>query len=148
MTTKNIKKLAIYMACVIIGFLLIGPVTWNYLAKPNSPYVILDTEAQAPQNWQHWPYDYMPVEMTGKAPEQGQTEVVGCKIADGMIQYIHYPDTWTQYNPLNPQGIVGIVVKYTLYAILVISVGLLIWAVIRKRKVIAIKIERLEDKWK
>jgi len=140
-------KAAMYIAAVLVGMFLLGPVSWEYIIKPNGPTVILDLDApiDAPHaGTAALPFEYWPVEVTGKDPSEGVETAVTCKMPEGWLPYIHYPDNWNKWHPMNPHGVVGPVLVYVLYGILGGSIGLLGWAIWKKRKRLARELDKLD----
>ena len=75
------------------------------------------------------PLGYEPVELTGLPVEQGVEKMLTCRVPIAYAPYVHYPKNWER-SPFNPQGEVGQIVKWSLYAILVIVVGLISWRIV------------------
>ena len=133
------------IACMIgafIGFAFIGHVTWERVIIPNSPTMVLDMNAPC-TNCEG--LKYYPAQVTGIPLAEGKVVMVSCKVPDVYLQYIDYPDTWGKYHPFNPNGVVGPKLVIGLYVLLGISIILLTWSIIKKRREIACALDKITE---
>ncbi len=109
---------------VIAGSLLAH---WSYetVIKGWSPTMIVDLDCPSDV----CPLGYEPVEITGKPVEQGVERMITCKVPIEYAKYIHYPANWDR-SPFNPANPTAQAIKWLLYAILVVLVGLLTWRIV------------------
>jgi len=116
--------MGILFTVFLFSMLVVGPAVQTYVIEPHQPYIIIDPDITA-DGCQYDYLNYMPVELTGKSPSEGQIlhiTTVPVEYAD----YVHYPDTWGDWNPFNPDGILGPWLSNTLIWITALAFVLLV----------------------
>ena len=121
--------LGILFSVFLISMLLIAPWLQTNVIEPHQPYMIVDPDI--PIIGCEYDYlNYMPVELTGKSPEDGVILPI-TSVPEEYAEYVHYPESWGAWNPFNPDGILGAwlstgLVWITAFALIALIVYLMI----------------------
>jgi len=125
---KALKKYGFYVLFAFAMVMGVGlaHISYEAIVEPNSPYILADMDVPSTCS----PVGYEPVEFTGKPPEEGKRLMITCTAPAVYEPYIHYPKGW-ESNILNPANPWGQAVKWILYGVLAILLGLLAWRIVR-----------------
>jgi len=114
----------IVFAFAVIGGSLLAHWSYETVVKGWSPTMIVDLSVPS----ETCPLGYEPVEVTGLDPSLGKVSMITCKVPASYVQYIHYPKNWDK-SPFNPANPWAQAIKWALYGILAIVIGLLAWRI-------------------